>query len=122
MSDPFVRKIIKEIDNCDVIENDLMQKADGSVIVYEFVSYDVKAMMTILEYPDRVVSLIGCTNKCVGILQELARKQDIKVALGHYIEFTEDFDAVVMETERQTHTLTDLLEEILIARGSLDRK
>lgn len=92
-NDPFVRKMIKEIDNAEVIRDEAILKLDGHGITPEQLAGGTQTLICIYKNPD--IMFMGSTmgDNCVPLLMQIAdiyRERDINVLLEHYMTFRDE--------------------------------
>ena len=121
-ADPFVRKVIKEIDDSEVIDGDYIRSPIWGGMSPERLSGGVKALILMRCVPGANVYATKCGDNCAPYIIELSKMQDVTITLRHSMRFKQDFDAIMMESGKEVHTLTEYLGEFLVLNGVIRRE
>ncbi len=116
-SDPFVRKVIKDIDNCEVVKDEYIESPVWGGIAPERLSTGVKALILMRVLPGANIYATKCGDNCAPYIIELSKEQDVTITLKHYMRFACDFDAVMLDTGKEVHSLKEYLTESLTIAG-----
>lgn len=120
--DPFVRKVIKEIDNSEVIKGEYIESPVWGGMSPERLSCGVKALILMRCVPKINVYATKCGDNCSPFILELAESQDVTITLRHYMKFDRDFTAIMMESGRKVCSLAEFIRESLWLQGFIDRR
>ena len=110
-SDPFVRKVIKEVDKSEVIDGEYIQSPVFGGITPERLSSGVKALILMKMEPDLIVYATRCGDNCSPFIVELAEQQELTIMLHHCMTFPEEFTARIVETEKEVHNYEEFIDE-----------
>lgn len=108
--DPYVQKIIKEIDNTEVVHGfNLYNEFLGS-IPPEYLSSGCKGL--ILIYKENI-KLNGDRfgDNCIPILMELAKVKDVEITLRHIPKFPNDVKLYIVNTSKIITSYKEFVEE-----------
>jgi hypothetical protein len=89
--DELVKKMIKGVDDCDVISPTCIISPVLGPIAPEYLSGGVKALILMLK-TDVEVDLMACGSNCAEWVIEISKVKDIKVSMSSYDLFTSDFE------------------------------
>lgn len=95
LNDEFVRKMILEIDDAKVIQDEFIMNNEGRAITPFHLSGGVKTLICIYEMPDKFWYGSTMGDNCCNNLAEIARKQDIKILLRHFMDIPYDCEDVL---------------------------
>lgn len=115
--DPFVRKVIKAIDDSEVIKGEYIESPVWGGMSPDRLSTGVKALILMRMLPDANIYATKCGDNCAPYIVELSKMQDVTITFQHIMKFNQDFDAIMMETGKEIHTWRDYLRESLVLRG-----
>lgn len=116
-ADPFVKKVIKDIDDCIAVKDEYIESPIWGGMSPERLSTGVKALILMRMLPGANIYATKCGDNCASYIIELSKMQDVTITLQHSMPFHQDFDAIMMETGKEVHTLRDYLKESLVLRG-----
>ncbi len=108
--DPYVQRIIKEIDNTEVVDGfNLYNEFLGS-IPPEYLSSGCKRL--ILIYKENI-KLNGDRfgDNCIPILMELAKVKDVEITLRHIPKFPNDVKLYIINTSKIITSYKEFVEE-----------
>ena len=110
----FGRKVIKNIDNGDVISKDnIITEVLGS-IPQEYLSGGTKALLTLYSGNDVKLSISAMGDNCFPYLVELAKEKDITLYMRNFRNIYEntDLDKVhILNNDKIVDNLVDFAEE-----------
>ena len=81
--DPFVRKMIEEVDKTRYIDGYIFESPVLGPIPPEKLSGGVKTLIMIYEMPDKVFDATSCGANCAHMLLEIGKRKDV-TALTSY--------------------------------------
>lgn len=84
LDDPFVRKMVYDIDGSKVLDKFCIQSPVLGQISPEKLSGGVKALICMYKMDDFYVDLIVCGKNCERWIAEIADKKEIYASLGGY--------------------------------------
>lgn len=96
--DPFVRKVIREIDKSEVTGDDRIESPVFGDISTVNLSTGCKALIIMRMQPEFIVYATRCGDNCAPYILELAENQDLRILLHHCMEFPENVHAVFVES------------------------
>lgn len=96
--DPFVKKIVKQIDKSDVISQYLIISPVLGPISYEKLSGGVKTLIMLYKKPELKMWATSCGDNCMSLLFQIGKMQDITVKFSHIPDEIPD-DAVARFTD-----------------------
>ncbi len=118
VTDDFARRIIKDIDDSEVIAPDVIQNEIFGTFTSVELSAGVKTLLLIKNFPNKIFNISNCGDNCAKYILELASDRDIKVTLHHAMDFGENF-AIKVINDRRRKVITDPKEYILLAHKYL---
>lgn len=110
-------KVIKAIDNCEVVKDEYIESPVWGGIAPERLSVGVKALILMCVLSSVNIYATKCGDNCAPYIIELSKKQDVTITLKHYMRFACDFDTVMMDTRKEVHSLKVYLIESLTIAG-----
>lgn len=111
--DPFIQKIVKEIDNTTVINAFTLDSPVLGKISYERLSGGAKAL--ILLYKEPSIELWGslCGDNCIPLMCEISEIHDIIVKFSHIPRnFPENSKAVFLDNGEEANTGKEIMDGI----------
>jgi len=123
--DPFVQRIVKEIDDTVVTDAFHIKSSVFGNIPYEHLSGGVKAL--ILLYKEPSIELWGtlCGDNCIPLMCEISKMHDITVKFTHIpLSFPEDSQAVFLDDGTKACTEREIMDGIFerVVRMGLERE
>ena len=110
-SDPFVRKVIKEVDKSEVIDGEYIQSPVFGGMAPDRLSSGAKALILMKMKPNRIVYATRCGDNCSPLIVELAEQQELTIMLHHCMMFPEKFTARIVETGKEVHSCEEFINE-----------
>ena len=86
----FGKRVIKEIDNGDVISPYCIKTPIFGAISYQILSGGVKTLM-VMNFTDLIVDATVCGENCAKYILEIASKKDLTIQLNYVMPF-DDYD------------------------------
>ncbi len=118
VTDDFAKRIIKDIDDSEVIAPDVIQNEIFGTFTSNELSAGVKTLLLIKNFPNKIFNISNCGDNCAKYILELVSDRDIKVTLHHAMDFGENF-AIKVINDRRRRVITDPKEYILLAHKYL---
>ena len=94
LDDPLVQEMIEDIDKSKVLSQRCIQSPILGQIPPDYLSGGVKTLIMLLKEPDYHVDLMVCGNNCTKWIKEVAKHQDLHLAISTY---DLDYPDIVME-------------------------
>ncbi len=116
--DDFARKIIRDIDDSEVIAPDVIKNDIFGTFGSTELSKGVKTLLLIKHLPKMIFNISNCGDNCAKYILELAENRDIKVTLHHFMNFGNDF-AVKVINEGKRKVITDPIELLMLSHHYL---
>lgn len=115
----LAKKIIKDVDDSEVLGGECIQSPILGQIPPERLSGGVKTLLLILNNPDKVFNASTCGDNCAKWILEIAKIKDITINLRHMMNFGIDscFNIKVQNGGEVVHSMKELIP---IANGYLD--
>nr|WP_308657767.1 DUF4869 domain-containing protein [uncultured Agathobacter sp.] len=115
----LAKKIIKDVDDSEVLGGECIQSPILGQIPPERLSGGVKTLLLILNNPDKVFNASTCGDNCAKWILEIAKIKDITINLRHMMNFGIDscFNIKVQNGGEVVHSMRELIP---IANGYLD--
>lgn len=85
--DDFAKKVIKKIDNSEVVDAQAIKSPVLGVIPPTDLSGGAKTLLLIKNCPDKVFNASTCGDNCAKFILELAKSRDITINLRHIMNF-----------------------------------
>ena len=116
LEDSFVKQMILDVDNTEVISKNLLISPIFGPIPPEKLSGGVKALI-LMYAQDKPVWATACGDNCSKWIVEIAKKKNLTIVLGHRMEFPERFDAVSLDTGDRITSNIDFSQQWLYTQG-----
>ena len=116
--DDFARKIIRDIDDSEVIAPDVIKNDIFGTFGSTELSKGVKTLILIKNLPNSIFNISNCGDNCAKYILELAETRDIKVTLHHFMNFGNDFKVKVIN-EGKRKVITDPVELLMLSHHYL---
>ena len=118
VTDEFAQRIIRDIDDSEVIGPDTIQNGIFGTFGSNDLSAGVKTLLLMKNLPNRIFNISNCGDNCAKYILELAKDRDIKVTLHHVMDFGETFELKVIN-EKRRKIITDRIEYLMLAHHYL---
>lgn len=97
--DDFVKKMVKEIDNSEVVSANLIISPVLGPITFERLSGGVKVLIMLYKMPEMEQWGTSCGDNCLPLMVEVAQMHDITVKFSHCPErWPENAEARFLDT------------------------
>lgn len=108
--DDFAKKVIKKIDNSDVIDAQAIKSPVLGMIPPTDLSGGAKTLLLIKNCPDKVFNASTCGDNCAKFILELAKNRDITINLRHIMNFGKSkFTAKILNDGSTVNSMEELL-------------
>ena len=87
LSSKMARKIIREVDKSEYIDGEYIQSPVYGGISPRDLSSGCKALLILLNEPDKIVSGDRLGDNCFPLLFEMAKDKDYTITLAHWFDF-----------------------------------
>lgn len=108
--DDFAKKVIKKIDNSDVVDAQAIKSPVLGMIPPTDLSGGAKTLLLIKNCPDKVFNASTCGDNCAKFILELAKSRDITINLRHIMNFGKNkFTAKILNDGSTVNSMEELL-------------
>ena len=107
--DPLAQKMIKDIDNSEVISGNLIDSPYLGKIPPTSLSGGVKTLLLIQNEPNKIFNASTCGDNCAKWLLLLAKDKDITINLNHVMDFVENFEVYFLNSKKMIDNMYDFL-------------
>ncbi len=107
----LAKKMIKDVDDSDVLGGECIQSPVLGQIPPERLSGGVKTLLLMLNKPDKIFNASTCGDNCAKWILEIAKMQDITINLRHMMNFGIEnrFDIKVQNGGEIVHSMKELI-------------
>ncbi len=114
LNDPFVRAMIKSVDNSEYVGGLVIDSPILGPIPPERLSGGVQTLIMIYEKPQLIFDATSCGSNCSKWLLEIGEKSDITVNLNYLMKFdkTDGFNIYI---ENEDKCVTSIEEYVMTA-------
>lgn len=116
IEDPFVKKMILDVDKSEVISKNLIISPVFGPMAPEHLSGGVKALI-LMYAQDKPVWATGCGDNCSKWILEISKKKDLTIVLHHRMVFPDSINAKCLDTGDEIHSQLDFEKEWLLSEG-----
>jgi len=99
--DPFVRRMIQEVDKTEVLGNGAFQSPVLGIISSDRLSGGVKTLIILYELPTIKLWGSACGDNCLNLMFEISKMHDITVKFSH-IPYGFPHDVIAMFVDNNT--------------------
>jgi hypothetical protein len=117
-SDNFVKRMIKEIDNSEVIDNNIIKNDILGTFSPINLSMGVKTLILIYSKPKMIFNISNCGDNCIPLLFKIANNKDITVCLHHFLSLPKNKSVKVINDNKRK-IISDPMEFLLLANEYL---
>ena len=104
--DSFVRKMIRVVDNSEVISSKAINSPIFGIMPVTKISGGVKALILMLKQ-DRPIWSPACGDNCTDFMIEIGEMKDYLIYVGHYLKFHKDFTAECIDNGLIIHSVEE---------------
>lgn len=108
---PVVQRIIKDIDNTEVVQGEVLKSPVFGIMSPDRLSTGCKATILLETMPGINVYATRCGDNCVPDILEIASRKDITITLHHCMRFPDEFEAHILETGNTIHSFDEFVDE-----------
>lgn len=124
LEDPFVKEMIKDVDNSEVIGPHLIESPVLGPIPPSKLSGGVKVLILLLKDDTFIYNISNCGDNCAPWIIEIAKKKDLTVYLEHIMDFGSckdlEVDFKILNTGKTVTNTVDYVNEVLDAEELVD--
>lgn len=112
ITDPLSVKMIKDVDNSDVVSERLIQSPVLGPISVKEISGGVKTLI-LMAFDDsgRIFNASACGNNCAKWILEIGKREDVTINLRHMMDFGKDtvFEIKIKNGGEIVHSMKELI-------------
>lgn len=107
----LAKKIIKDVDDSDVLSGECIKSPVLGLIPPERLSGGVKTLLLMLNEPDKIFNASTCGDNCAKWILEIGKLQDLTINLRHMMSFGADnsFDITIENNGEVVHSMRELI-------------
>ncbi len=110
LDDPYVRKMIKNVDKSEVIGDYLIKSKALGMISPKQLSGGVKTLILTYFKPEILFNASTCGDNCARWFLDMSKKNDRTINLRHVMDFGNGtFDVHVLNTDQVVHSMDELV-------------
>lgn len=116
ITDPFSVKVIKDVDQSDVIGPHVISSPFLGSISTKELSGGVKTLMLMrFDESGKIFNASACGDNCAKWIFEISKEKDLTINLHHIMDFSscEGFDAYILNSQKRVHSYTEYLNEAM---------
>ena len=107
----LAKKIVKDIDNSDVLSGECINSPVLGQIPPERLSGGVKTLLLMLNDPDKIFNASTCGDNCAKWILEIGKQKDLTINLRHMMGFGKDteFEIRIQIGGEVVHSMKELI-------------
>ena len=107
----LAKKIIKDVDNSDVLSGECIKSPVLGQIPPERLSGGVKTLLLMLNEPDKIFNASTCGDNCAKSILEIGKQKDLTINLRHMMSFGKDteFEIRIENGGEIVHSMRELI-------------
>ena len=107
----LAKKIVKDIDNSDVLSGECINSPVLGQIPPERLSGGVKTLLLMLNEPDKIFNASTCGDNCAKWILEIGKQKDLTINLRHMMGFGKDteFEIRIQKGGEVVHSMKELI-------------
>lgn len=107
----LAKKIVKDIDNSDVLSGECINSPVLGQIPPERLSSGVKTLLLMLNEPDKIFNASTCGDNCAKWILEIGKQKDLTINLRHMMGFGKDteFEIRIQNGGEVVHSMKELI-------------
>ena len=116
ITDPFSVKVIKDVDQSDVIGPHVISSPFLGSISTKELSGGVKTLMLMrFDESGKIFNASACGDNCAKWIFEISKEKDLTINLHHIMDFgaCEGFEAYILNSHKQVHSYMEYLNEAM---------
>ena len=112
LDDPYIRRMIKNVDKSEVIDDYLIKSKALGMIAPSQLSGGVKTLILTYFMPDKIFNASTCGDNCAPWILKIAETRKVEINLRHLMDFGKaEFKIKVVNTGRIVTNMGDLVAE-----------
>ena len=116
ITDPFSVKMIKDIDQSDVMGVHVISSPFLGSISTKELSGGVKTLILMKnDHSGKIFNASACGDNCAKWIYEIAKEKDLTINLHHIMDFSacDEFKAYIINTDKIVNSYQDYLDEAM---------
>ena len=110
LEDPFVKEMIKDVDNSEVLGNGAIKSPVLGIIAPNTLSGGVKTLILIYKMQDKIFNASNCGDNCAKWLLKMGEMKDVTVNLRHLMDFGDgEYQIKVLNEDQIVHNRRELV-------------
>lgn len=110
ITDPFVKKMILDIDQSRVLDGAVIDSPVLGKIPPVSLSGGVKTLILMKNEQDKIFNASTCGDNCAKWILKMAQQQDLTINLRHIMDFgQEDFKIYILNTNQIVNNMKELI-------------
>ena len=107
----LAKKIIKDVDDSDVLSGECIKSPVLGQIPPERLSGGVKTLLLMLNEPDKIFNASTCGDNCAKLILEIGKQKDLTINLRHMMSFGQDteFEIKIENGGEIVHSMGELI-------------
>lgn len=107
----LAKKIVKDIDNSDVLSGECINSPVLGQIPPERLSGGVKTLLLMLNEPDKIFNASTCGDNCAKWILEIGKQKDLTINLRYMMGFGKDteFEIRIQNGGEVVHSMKELI-------------
>ena len=107
----LAKKIIKDVDDSDVLSGECIKSPVLGQIPPERLSGGVKTLLLMLNEPDKIFNASTCGDNCAKWILEIGKQKDLTINLRHMMSFEKDteFEIRIENGGEIVHSMKELI-------------
>lgn len=112
-NDPYVKKIIKDIDNTIAVKDEYLESPIFGGMSPERLSSGCKCLIMLYKMDGINIYASRCGDNCSDYILDIAKNKDITITLHHLMVFNKDFEANILDTGAIVNNRSEYIDEYL---------
>lgn len=113
MQDEFSKRVIKEIDQSELIDVDCVKSPVLGMIPITRIAGGSKTLILMKNDQEHIFNASSCGDNCAKWILDIAKEVDLTIRLGHIMEFPEDIEAMILNTNTRVCGFGEYVREYL---------
>ena len=110
LEDPFVKEMIKDVDNSEVLGNGAIKSPVLGIIAPNTLSGGVKTLILIYNMQDKIFNASNCGDNCAKWLLKMGEMKDVTVNLRHLMDFGDgEYQVKILNEDLIVHNRKELV-------------
>lgn len=110
LDDPYIRRMIKNVDKSEVIDDYLIKSKALGMIAPSQLSGGVKTLILTYFMPDKIFNASTCGDNCARWFIDMTKKSDRTINLRHIMDFGDkNFEACILNNGEIVHSMKELV-------------